>query len=61
MQITIPADVRASEPWAGARHVEIEYNPPYLIVRPLRIEELLRRPRSEDEEFVPDEAAHPQP
>ncbi len=61
MMITIPRDVRRITPWAGARHVEIEYNAPYLIIRPLLLAEIMRRPRSDEEDLALDEATHPQP
>jgi virulence-associated protein VagC len=59
MAVTIPRDVRRVQPWPRCQHVEIFWQPPNLVIRPLALDELLTRPRFEDEEDLPDAGETP--
>ncbi len=61
MMITIPRDIRRRPPWLHARQVGIEYHPPFLIIRPLTLDELMKWARSEEEDLPLDEVPHPKP
>jgi len=53
VMVTIPRDVRRAGAWVMAGYVEIEYQPPLLLIRPMRADELMHHTRSE-EEGLPD-------
>lgn len=59
--VTVPMPVTKTHAWAQASHVEIFYNPPNLVIKPLQMSELMRRPRQEGETLEDDEITHPKP
>lgn len=61
VMVTIPRKIRATADWANAVYVEIFFQPPRLILKPLDLETLMARPRQEGEDQVDDEAVDLKP
>lgn len=54
VMVTIPRDVMRVWEARYVRNVQIIYDPPRLILTPLTMDELMRRPAQEDEELPAD-------
>ncbi len=61
VKVTIPRDVRRKREWANVKYVAIEYHPPFLVMRPLTLEELMTQPTTEEEELPADALSHTKP